>query len=205
MKHKNITLGVGLCALLLTTTISCTNSYEDYNQDPYAVSKEEMQRNAYSLSSALINLESWVIPTDVNANQFTECLCGGSYGGYISDSNPGFAGKNFAQYSPENGWDRVLFVDFIPKLFIYSNQVYNVTEDIVPRSVAQIIKVAGIHRITDAYGPIPYSKVGADGKITAPYDSQENVYNLMFSQLDSAITNLTANRTNDFSPKADHV
>ena len=205
MKHINITLGAGLCALLLTITISCTNSYEDYNQDPYAVSKEEMQRNAYSLSSALINLESWVIPTDVNANQFTECLCGGSYGGYISDSNPGFAGKNFAQYSPENGWDRVLFVDFIPKLFIYSNQVYNVTEDIVPRSVAQIIKVAGIHRITDAYGPIPYSKVGADGKINAPYDSQENVYNLMFSQLDSAITNLTANRTNDFSPKADHV
>ena len=72
MKHKNITLGVGLCVLLMTTTISCTNSYEDYNQDPYAVSKEEMQRNAYSLSSALINLESWVIPTDVNANQFTE-------------------------------------------------------------------------------------------------------------------------------------
>ena len=71
MKHKNITLGVGLCALLLTTTISCTNSYEDYNQDPYAVSKEEMQRNAYSLSSALINLESWVIPTDVQ-NAYVE-------------------------------------------------------------------------------------------------------------------------------------
>ncbi|WP_092110944.1 RagB/SusD family nutrient uptake outer membrane protein [Prevotella sp. KH2C16] len=201
---KNILLA-SLSAVLLSTSTGCTNSYEEYNQDPYAVTKEEMQRDAYSLSSALINLESWVIPTDVNANQFTECLCGGSYGGYISDSNPGFSGKNFAQYSPENGWDRVLFEDFVPKLFIYSNEVNNVTEDIVPRSVAQIIKVAGIHRVTDAYGPIPYSKVGADGKITAPYDSQEAVYDLMFAQLDSAITNLTANRTNDFSPKADHV
>lgn len=201
---KNILLA-GLSAVLLSTSTGCTNSYGEYNQDPYAVTKEEMQRDAYSLSAALINLESWVIPTDVNTNQYTECLCGGSYGGYISDSNPGFSGKNFAQYSPENGWDRVLFNDFVPKLFIYSNEVYNVTEDVVPRSVAQIIKVAGIHRITDAYGPIPYSKVGADGKITAPYDSQEDVYNLMFAQLDSAITNLTANRTNDFSPKADRV
>ena len=99
---KNILL-VSLSGVLLSTSTGCTNSYEEYNQDPYAVTKEEMQRDAYSLSSALINLESWVIPTDVNANQFTECLCGGSYGGYISDSNPGFSGKNFAQYSPENG------------------------------------------------------------------------------------------------------
>lgn len=197
---KNI-LWISLSAALLSTTTGCTNSYEEYNRDPYGVSKEEMHRNAYSLSAALVNLESWVIPSDVNTNQFTECLCGGSYGGYISDSNPGFVGKNFAQYSPANGWSRVLFNDFIHKIFIYSNKV----EDEVPRSVAQIIKVAGIHRITDAYGPIPYSKVGADGKITAPYDSQKEVYDLMFAQLDSAITTLTANRTNDFSPKADRV
>ncbi|MCH4148698.1 MAG: SusD/RagB family nutrient-binding outer membrane lipoprotein [Prevotella sp.] len=203
-QYKNIILTTLSAGLLLAST-GCTNSYEDYNQDPYAVTKEEMQRDAYSLSSAMLNLEGWVIPTDVNANQFTECLCGGSYSGYISDSNSGFAGKNFAQFSPENGWDRVLFNDFIPKMFIYTKAVNDATDAVVPRAVAQIIKVAGIHRITDAYGPIPYSKVGQDGKITAPYDSQEAVYNLMFAQLDSAITTLTANRTNDFSAKADKV
>lgn len=205
MKQIGKTLITAVSAGLLLVVASCTNGYEDYNQNPYAVSKEEMQRDAYALSSAMLNLQGWVIPVDVNTNQFTECLCGGSYSGYISDSNAGFAGKNFAQFSPENGWTRVLFNDIIPKMFIYNAEVKNVTTDAIPRAVAQIIMVAGIHRITDAYGPIPYSKVGADGKITAPYDSQEEVYNLMFDQLDSAIVTLTANRTADFSAKADRV
>jgi len=205
MKQIKSIILTGFSAGLLLSATSCTNGYEDFNQDPYAVTKDEMQRDAYSLSAALVNLEGWVIPTDVNTNQFTECLNGGSFSGYISDSNAGFSGKNFAQYSPENNWARVLFNDIIPKLFIYSNEVNNVTEDVVPRSVAQIIKVAGIHRVTDAYGPIPYSKVGKDGEITAPYDSQEEVYNLMFEQLNEAIDHLTENRTNDFSAKADKV
>ena len=205
IKHIKTIMLMGFATSLMLSATSCTNGYEDFNQNPYAVTKDEMQRDAYSLSAALLNLEGWVIPTDVNTNQFTECLNGGSYGGYISDSNAGFAGKNFAQYSPENNWARVLFNSIIPKLFIYSNEVSNVTEDVVPLSVAQIIKVAGIHRVTDAYGPIPYSKVGKDGEITAPYDSQEEVYNLMFQQLNEAIERLTENRTNDFSSKADKV
>ena len=98
-QYKNIILSTVSVGLVLGFT-ACTNSYEEYNQNPYGVSKEEMQRDAYSLGAAMVNLQSWVVPTDVNTNQFTECLCGGSYGGYISDSNAGFTGKNFAQYSP---------------------------------------------------------------------------------------------------------
>jgi len=109
------TVSVGLAMSLA----GCTNSYEDYNQDPYGVSKKETERDAYSLGAAMINLQSWVVPTDVNTNQFTECLCGGSYGGYLSDSNAGFAGKNFAQYSPENGWSRGFFWELLPKLFFF--------------------------------------------------------------------------------------
>lgn len=43
-------------------------------------------------------------------------------------------------------------------------------------AVATIIKVAAMHRVTDTYGPIPYSKIGKDGSITTPYDSQKDVY-----------------------------
>ena len=201
---RNIILST-ISAGLVVSLVGCTNGYEEYNQDPYGVSKNETKRDAYSLGAAMVNLQSWVVPTDVNTNQFTECLCGGSYGGYLSDSNAGFSGKNFAQYSPENGWSRVLFRDFLPKLFIYFNEVKSATDEPVPLAVAQIIKVAGIHRVTDAYGPIPYSKVGQNGEITAPFDSQQDVYKLMFKQLDEAITTLTANRTLNFSPKADKV
>lgn len=196
---------MSVAAGLLLSTSACTNSYEDYNANPYGITKEETQRDAYAMRSAMLNLESWVIPADVNACQFTDMLLGGSYSGYISDSNSGFSGKNFAQYSPENNWDRVLFNDIIPKLSIYRNEIKLATDDPVPNAVADIIRVMSIQRVTDAYGPIPYSKIGEDGKLEAPYDSQQDVYNEMFEQLDEAIKTLTANRTNDFSSQADRV
>lgn len=205
MKHSNHIIMSAVALGMALSLPGCTSNYEKYNQDPYAVTREEMQRDAYALSSAMLNLQGWVIPTNVNTNQFTECLLGGSYGGYLSDSNSGFAGKNFAQYSPENSWSRVLFNDIIPKLFIYSSEVYKVTDAEVPRAVADIVKVAGVHRVTDAYGPIPYSQVGKNGEITAAYDTQEEVYNLMFEQLTKAVDVLTRNRTADFSPNADKV
>ena len=51
---------------------SCTENYEDYNRNPSGVSKEEMEQGGYSLIAAMNNLESWIIPTDVNTNQFTD-------------------------------------------------------------------------------------------------------------------------------------
>lgn len=195
---------IGIIAVLFTTS-SCTDGYNDFNRNPYGVNKEEMDRDAYILAAAMNNLQQWVIPTNPNAFQFTECLLGGSYGGYLSDSNPGFAGKNFAQFCPANDWNRVMFNDIIPKMFIYGNEVKQLTDNEVIRSVVQITMIAGLHRVTDCYGPIPYTKVGADGKITAPYDSQEKVYKLMIAQLDTAITKLTKNRTAEFSANADGV
>ena len=142
------------------------------------MTKDETQRDAYAMRSAMLNLEGWIIPTDVNACQFTELLLGGSYGGYIADSNSGFNGKNFGQYCPENGWSRVMFNDIIPKMFIYSNEVANATDEPVPNAVAKVLKVMGIQRVTDCYGPIPYSKVGVNGEITAKYDTQDKACQL---------------------------
>ena len=61
-------------------------------------------------------------------------------------------------------------------------------------SVAQIVKVASLQRVTDTYGPMPYSKVGEDAKITAPYDSQKDIYTKMFAELDESIEQLTNHR-----------
>lgn len=191
--------------MLLTTAIGCTDGYDDFNRNPYGATKEEMQRDAYDIAGAMNSLEAWIVPNQENTCQFTECLLGGSYGGYFADSNSGFAGKNFAQYSPANDWARVPFNDIIPKVFINYNEVKRLaTDDIIP-SVAEIVKVASLHRITDAYGPIPYSKVGKDGDIKAPYDTQEDVYKSMLSELDEAISKLTAHRTSDFSANADNI
>ena len=60
-------------------------------------------------------------------------------------------------------------------------------------------------RVTDTYGPIPYSKIGQDGKITIPYDTQEEVYNAFFKELDESIEVLTENRNAALVASADFV
>jgi hypothetical protein len=57
--------------------------------------------------------------------------------------------------------------------------------------MALILKVEGMHRVTDLYGPIPYSKYGSNA-FFIPYDSQQAIYTRFFSELDTAVTTLTA-------------
>ncbi|MDY3090088.1 MAG: RagB/SusD family nutrient uptake outer membrane protein [Porphyromonas sp.] len=203
IQYKKTLIVAGVGALLLGS--SCTSGYEDYNRDPYGATKEQMSRDGYSFRSAMQNLQAAIIPIQPNTSQFTECLLGGTYGGYLSDSNAGFNGKNFAQYNPEENWSKVLFVDQISSVMINYNEVKSATQDPVPLAIALVCKVMGMHRIVDAYGPIPYTHVGADKKIVAPYDSQEQAYDRMFAELNEAIAVLTEHKNSVISPDADPV
>lgn len=189
----------------LITTTGCLDKYEEYNRDQSGATQEEMERDGYIIRSYIMSMQSWVIPADANANQFIECLLGGSYGGYLADSNDGFNNRNFATYGPEEHWIQVAFNDVIPNIMTNYTAIYAATDDPVILAVADIIKVMALSRVTDIYGPIPYSQIGVDGKTSAPYDSQEEVYTHMFNELDEAIETLTERRADNFSSKADRV
>lgn len=184
---------------------ACTDKYDDYNKSKTGATEEEMGRDGYILRSYLLTMQNWVVPTDVNACQFIECLMGGTFGGYLADSNDGFNNRNFSTYAPENHWIKVAFNDIIPKIITNHSYIKNATDDPIPIAVSDIIKVIAIQRITDIYGPIPYSRIGEDGKLNAPYDSQESIYKKMIEELDAAIITLTEHRTENFSSKADLV
>lgn len=190
---------------LLAGSSACTSEFEDFNTNPYAADHEQMEYDGFAPRAALISMEGYVIPLDVNLFQFTDCLLGGSYGGYISDSNNGFNAGKFSTYNPQEHWLRAPFNDVIPRIFINLKDVRESTKDPVLLAVADVVKVAAISRITDIYGPIPYSKLGVDGKLAAPYDSQKEVYMKMFEELDNAISTLTKHSTEDFNSNADRV
>jgi len=57
-------------------------------------------------------------------------------------------------------------------------------------AMALILKVEGMHRITDLYGPIPYSKYGSNA-FFVPYDNQKDIYTRFFTELDTAVTTLS--------------
>lgn len=196
---------LSIISLAISTLVftQCTDSYYDYNKT--GVNDEEGARDQYFLRGHMTNMQNWIIPSNEHANQFTEQLLGGTYGGYFADINPGFNNRNFSTYGPEDGWTAATFNNSMENVMTSYNTILTMTEDPILLAVASINRVMAMSRITDIYGPIPYSKVGVDGALNAEYDSQETVYKTMISQLNDAIEVLTANSTNNFSSKADRI
>lgn len=181
--------------------VQCTDAYDDYNKT--GVNDEEGERDAYFLRQHMVTMQNWVIPSVPHANQFIEQLLGGPYGGYFADASPGFNNRNFSTYTPEDEWIRPTFESAMENVITSYNKVITMTEDPIYLSVAKILKVMVMARVTDVYGPIPYSELKADGALNAAYDSQEKVYETMISELNSAIEVLSFNQTSSFSSKAD--
>ena len=193
-------------AVLAFCGIACTSNFEEINKNPYGVSDDEMQRDGYIIRASLTGIANGVISPDVNTTQFTECLLGGTQGGYMADANAGFA-NTISNYNPTDNWTNVFMKSdrIIPVIYTNYKQLHQVTDDPVILAVGDIVKVAAMHRVTDTYGPIPYTKIGQDGSLTVPYDSQEDVYKAMFNELDNAVEVLMPNRTNNFAADADAI
>ena len=208
MDIKTMIKGAVISAVAFSGMVACTANYLEINSNPYGVTDDEMQRDGYAVRAALVGMSNGVISPDVNTAQFTECLLGGTQGGYFADGKDVAGWPNtISNYNPTDDWTNVFMKSSHVIPVIYSNyrMLRQVTDDPVILAVGEIIKVAAMHRITDAYGPIPYSKIGENGEINVPYDSQEDVYKKMFEELNAAIEALTPNRTNNFSASADVV
>lgn len=187
--------------------MSCTGNYMDINSNPYEPG--DLIADDYALGSAMSNLASTVVSSDVNTAQFTDCLLGGPLGGYFADSNTGWS-NTISNFDAKNDWTRVFLISdrIVSTLYSNLNAIRIASENTnnpVPYAIAQIIKVAAMSRVTDAYGAIPYSKIGEDGKITTPYDSQEEVYNKFFEELNASIATLTENQGSALVASADFV
>lgn len=200
---------IRMCFSAITVAVlssACTANYWNINRNQCGVTDSEMQRDGYAVKAALIGIANGVISPDVNTTQYTECLLGGTMGGYMADSNPGLS-ETISNYNPKDEWTNVFMKSswIIPTIYANYRLLHQVTDDPVMWAVGDIIKVAAMHRVTDTYGPVPYSKIGQNGEINVAYDSQLEVYTKMFEELDAAIETLMPERMNNFSASADVI
>ena len=201
---KNFLCFAGLVSLGFMA-LSCTGNYLEINTNPYEVNREQTLTDGYATAAAIAAMGGAVVSTDVNTAQFTDCLLGGPMGGYYSTT--GAFEKTIDNYNATDDWTRVLLASdrIIPTLYSNLSELKSITDDPVTLSIANIIKVTAMLRVTDTYGPIPYSQIGQGGKITVAYDSQEKVYDTMFGELDACIKTLTDNRLSAIPSTADPV
>lgn len=75
-------------------------------------------------------------------------------------------------------------------------QLQSILEAADPNSpeyaLANIVWVLGFHRVTDYWGPIPYSQAGVPGT-SVPYDPQDQIYDDFFKRLTAAVATLKSN------------
>lgn len=185
--------------------VACTANYLDINSNPYEVTGDQMLADGYGMGAAIGGMAGVVISTDILTAQFTENLMGGTQGGYFGDT--GDWRYTISQFNPTDDWTRVLLASdqVIPLFYANYNELKNMTDDPVPLAIAEVLKVAVMHRVADTYGPIPYTKIGTDGQIAVPYDDEKTVYETMINELTEAVRVLTQYRTSTIPATADYV
>ena len=193
-KMKGILL---LLSLLLIT--SCTDSFFDTNTDPNAATQEELGYDNLGLGSLITQMQYQMFPcivkdqnVDVNNYQKMYSLAGDIYSGHQGASNM-FEnnGRNNTTYNMTPDWCKTAYTVAYQN---YMNPWYNLfkKKDISPASfaVGQILKVYGMHRITDMYGPIPYKNFVPASDV--PFTPQDEIYDIFFNELDEATAILNA-------------
>lgn len=177
MKKK--ILNIVLAAAVTPFLCCCTDNFEEYNTNPY----EPHSLNPPMLFATMITTG---INVQQNDNQMIDQMVAGPFSGYLTVANS-WGGSNFNTFNQTESWNQIPFNTPFEKF--YSN--YFKLETATGGkghywAMAKLLRVNTMLRVTDCYGPIPYSQV-ANGKTAVAYDSQEDVYKHMFEDLDYVI------------------
>lgn len=185
MKHTTSIIKLFSLALFVLVGTACIDNFDKINQKDYQVDKEELGREGYNVGASLKGLQGLVIPTEEHLYQFVEALAAGAFSGYIGCTVEWTA--KFETYNPPTDWQEAPFSDLITRTYPFYRDLLDETEDPVALALGKLLRVTIMHRVTDMYGPIPYSKIiskTGEVSLTVPYDSQEEVYKQMFKELD---------------------
>ncbi len=184
--------GFLLTAVMLIISASCTGRFEYLNTNPNQVSYSQMQANNYIVGTKVVSLQSLVVPVQEHQYQFQESLLGNPFAGYMGSTVDTWQAR-WETFNPSGDWRRTTFTDVMTNFYAPYRGILSGTDDEVAVAFANLFRVAVMQRLTDAYGPIPYSNVLTTEKVTVKYDSQQEVYNAMFVELDAAIAAFAKN------------
>jgi hypothetical protein len=207
MKHTFFKL-LGLSVAVIICLGSCTKKFEEFNKNPYGSTDadissdlipallQDAQKNIYVYQPA------WV-------TQLQQNLLGDVYSGYMMPPTPFRGNSNNMNYDLVDGWNSWAFIPGYDHVMSSTSKVEGLTKtsnkDVY--AMSKIIKVEGMHRVSDIFGPIMYTKYkvqSPDG--TYDYDSQKDAYYAFFADLNEAIgilTPLAGNPASGFFSKSD--
>lgn len=196
MNKMNNKMQLLLLSVMLLGMAACTGDFEDINRNPNEVTDDQLQANNYKVGTNIKTLQGLVVPTEEHRFQFVESIVGCPYAGYNGKTVDTWQ-ATFENYNPSADWRKVPFVDMISDTYPAYRAIINGTDDAVAQALAKLFRIAIMHRVTDSYGPIPYTQImeNKTESLEVAYDTQEQVYTQMFAEMDEVIAAFKDNLT----------
>ncbi|MCF0057394.1 SusD/RagB family nutrient-binding outer membrane lipoprotein [Dyadobacter sp. CY356] len=181
---------------LLLVSSACTDKFEEINTDPNKTSAAVFNAN-YLLSQTQYSYSNTGYSQLLFQSMWTQVLA--STFSYYGNGDKYRASGSFVSYQSS------IFTDSYnaaSRAVEMQNLVADKPEMSNLYNIGAIMKVLCIARVTDSYGDAPYSEaLQAKSEIYAPkYDTQQEIYSSMLTELETAVKNLDAAKS---GPTAD--
>jgi len=188
--------GLGVLTMIIST--ACTRNFDDLNTNKHEATEDMMATDNLKTGAFFSQMQRNVVlfrdGTNLSSDyQVAQGLTSDVYSGYIAPTGTWFGGVHNGNYYFISGWIEKTFTSgFASVMPAWQAIKKTADEQGLPEvaSLATIVKVEAMHRVVDAYGPIPYNNYGS-GTLQNTYNSVQDVYTKFFQELDSAIDVLT--------------
>ncbi len=173
---------------LLLEIASCTDKFEEYNTNNVGLTQEQLNADNNYIGGLFPALQEMFSERVGVPLLFSVYYIGGTYGGYFMDNMDGARYPNYMMDMPSRDSHHLFNTGYnfamTPIAEIKRRDAQTLAPDFW--AIALILKVNIMHRVTNQYGPIPYSEFGQGGT-SVGYDKQEDIYNAFFDELDEAV------------------
>lgn len=188
-----------LGALTLGFT-GCTDNFTEINTNPYEATDDDLEKDNLTVGSFFQQMVLRLVPftasgqqddsyASTGSYQHFQGLCSDWYSGYVGPTGTWANGNHNGNYYFTGTWGNSMYNQNYTQIMTpWATIVKNATKNNMPEvaALATVVKVYGMHRVTDQYGPIPYVDY-VSGSTENKFNSQEEVYNKFFEELDNAI------------------
>lgn len=179
--------------MIVVGNYSCTEDFDEINTNPKTLTADNLDLSSYPLvvAGAMYN-PLYLGINNRGAFQLGHSLFGDIYANYFATTAPNFDSDKFILVG---SWLNGAYNSFYSRSFpsIKYAEDYAVENGLdIENAIMKTWRVFAYHRVTDYWGPIPYSNFG-NGEKVVYFDSQEAIYNDFFATLDTAVTILKAN------------
>jgi hypothetical protein len=199
-RHKKISwklLTVASASAMLLAS-SCTKNFEDLNTNQHEATEDQMAadnlKTGAFFSQMLRNVVLFRDGSNLSSDyQVAQGLTSDLYSGYIAPTGTWFGGVHNGSYYFIQGWIEKTFTSGFASVMPAWQAITRVADEQgLPEvsALATVVKVQGMHRVADAYGPLPYLNYGS-GSLQNNYNSLQEIYGRFFEELDEAIDVLT--------------